>query len=734
MPDLSIIIPSRNEMFLARTVQDLIQNIRGDTEIIVVLDGQWADPQIADHPKVTLIHHSESVGQRAATNEAARLSRAKYLIKCDAHCAFDEGFDVKMMEVIQPDWTMVPMMRNLHVFDWVCKKCGDRRYQGNTPTECPKCDNKTDFERDIVWIAKTNPQCSSYCFDPEPHFQYMRDFKKRPEGKGDITPTMSLQGSFFMCTREKYFELNLCDESFGSWGSQGIEIAAKVWLSGGQVMCNKKTWYAHLFRCKSGDFGFPYPQSGRAIQNAKKTARELFFTNSWPKQVYPLSWLVKKFWPLPGWSQNDLDQLSMTDLPRFNSRNDNISMGNMVSLPVGSIANGTSSRLSGDLGGENMPIRTTCFPGLDEPNSTPTGEHMISVGNESQVEGITTGGGLARVMENGNISPPSLVGERMNQPCEYQPMDENNIFHESNIPIPTPVSGTIPQPTNSNGVDVIDGDLRKYPVDDFSRQNKVFDEIFTGGHNSSSCDELGLGMGRCDEHRPVPNPIPPNKEKRKGIIYYSDNRINPDLAKKGQDSIQSSGLPIVSVSLKPLDFGTNIVLDAERGYLTMFRQMLTGIEAMETDILFFCEHDVIYTKEHFDFIPPEKDKFYYNKNSWMIRQKDGFAVYWDCKKVSQICVYRDLALKHYKERVRRVEAEGFTRRMGFEPGTHGRAERVDDCTSEWFETTIPNLDIRHRYNLTGSRWSPSEFTSLRRCRNWKESHLSKLPGWEGFKP
>ena len=158
MPKLSILIPSRNEMFLARTVEDILENMEGDTEIIIVLDGAWAVPPVPDHERVTIIHHSESIGQRAATNEAAKISKAKYLMKVDAHCAFDKGFDVKMMRDMKDDWTMVPLMKNLHVFDWVCSQCGDRRYQGRTPKDCPKCDNATDFERDVVWIAKTNPQ------------------------------------------------------------------------------------------------------------------------------------------------------------------------------------------------------------------------------------------------------------------------------------------------------------------------------------------------------------------------------------------------------------------------------------------------------------------------------------------------------------------------------------------------------------------------------------------------
>lgn len=305
--DLSVLIPARNEMFLARTIEDLLQNIRGNTEIIAVLDGQWANPPIEDNARVTLIYHPVSIGQRAATNEAARLARGKFVMKLDAHCAVDEGFDVKLMEVCQDDWTIVPVMRNLHVFNWVCESCNWKQYQGPTPPMCPECEGKV--KRDIVWIPKTNPASTSYCFDSEPHFQYFGAFKKRPEGKGELTETMSLQGSCFMMTKDKYFELNVCDESFGSWGSQGIEVACKTWLSGGRVMVLHKTWYAHMFRTQGGDFGFPYHNSQSKIDYAKQKARELFFDYKWEKQIRPLSWLVEKFWPVPGWSDEDLAQL-----------------------------------------------------------------------------------------------------------------------------------------------------------------------------------------------------------------------------------------------------------------------------------------------------------------------------------------------------------------------------------------------------------------------------------------
>jgi len=713
-------------MFLKNTVDDLIKNKSDGTEIIVGLDGQWSNPPIEDHPDVTIIYYPESIGQRAMTNQCVKLSHAKYVMKVDAHCAFDKGFDRKMLEAFKEvgdNTTMVPLMKNLHAFDWVCKKCGDRRYQDNTPTSCPKCDNKTDFERDVVWIAKKSPNSVSYCFDPEPHFQYDSGRKKTEEyqrgvivgyglwidpsftatdsltqvmssplggsqpssltsiislltnltnshhlpsgtysfGNGedvsvdtmgfssvdnsgsirpskiftirnefevggittqpiltevvnngnilspssgdtsnepriketvchfvssetptipitvpinspnpvptprngvdfdildklnsvfggkfvyseimdsfhngsvalkplyckDITETMSLQGSCFLMTRQKYWDLNICDESFGSWGSQGIEVAVKSWLSGGRVVCNHKTWYAHMFRTKGGDFGFPYKLSGNQVQDAKKKAKDLFFNNKFEKAIHPLSWLIEKFWPVPHWTQDDLNNLK--------------------------------------------------------------------------------------------------------------------------------------------------------------RQNG--EEVIT-----------------------------------KGIIYYTDNALNMKLANMCRKQLLKAGLPIVSASLKPMSFGKNIWIKEKRGYLTMFKQQLAALEASDADVIFFCEHDCLYPKEHFDFTPLEKDTFYFNLNVWKIDWETKRALKVDkCEQLSGMCVYRELALSFCKEKIKQLEADSFDRH--FEPqGKRGN-----------WSSKVALIDIRHNGNLTPNRWSKDQFRNQENTKGWLEKGPDEeIEGW-----
>jgi hypothetical protein len=60
--DLSIVIPSRSEMFLARTIENILENIEADTEVIAVLDGEWADPPIPQHERVNVIYINKSIG------------------------------------------------------------------------------------------------------------------------------------------------------------------------------------------------------------------------------------------------------------------------------------------------------------------------------------------------------------------------------------------------------------------------------------------------------------------------------------------------------------------------------------------------------------------------------------------------------------------------------------------------------------------------------------------------
>lgn len=211
--------------------------------------------------------------------------------------------------------------------------------------------------------------------------------------------------------------------------------------------------------------------------------------------------------------------------------------------------------------------------------------------------------------------------------------------------------------------------------------------------------------------------------KLKGLVYYTDNQCNEKILNTVRKNLLNvcNGKKIISVSLAPIDFGQNIVLPLIRGYLTMYKQILVGVEAIDTDIIFLIEHDVIYPKCHFDFTPLKKDVFYYNVNWWLVRSSDGQAVTFNAIKVSGLCTYKELLVEHYRERVKRI-SKRFTNRMGFEPGLHRFPRGVDNYDVETWRSEFPYLDIRHGENL-----SPSQ--PRFECRHEGYTIADEVPFW-----
>lgn len=203
---LSIIIPSKNEPYLQKTIEDIQRNAVTNPEILVGIDDE------------------EQIGQRAQMNKMARKAKGKYIMKTDAHCSFGPGFDRIMLEDIKDNQIMAPYLLVLDTENWKVRP-----------------DKKT----------------SSYVFDSNLVMHY------GVENTELINKTMCLQGSCFVTTLENYWNWNLCDESLGSWGGQASELGIKAYLNGGECVTTKKTYYGHLFRHNEEDF--PYKRNMASI-------------------------------------------------------------------------------------------------------------------------------------------------------------------------------------------------------------------------------------------------------------------------------------------------------------------------------------------------------------------------------------------------------------------------------------------------------------------------------------
>jgi len=115
--------------------------------------------------------------------------------------------------------------------------------------------------------------------------------------------------------------------------------------------------------------------------------------------------------------------------------------------------------------------------------------------------------------------------------------------------------------------------------------------------------------------------------KEIAIIYYSSNKEKPEFEGKIRDNILKlcGGLPIISVTQKPIDFGHNIVVgDVGTSGFNMFRQVQIACREAKTRFVLSAEADCLYPPDYFTFIPPRDNLCYRNKNLYVMPQHRAY--------------------------------------------------------------------------------------------------------------
>lgn len=287
MAKVSIIIPSRNEIFLAKTVEDLYAHAAGDIEVIVVLDGYWPDPPLPDYPNLVIIHNPIARGLRAANNAGAAIAKGEYLMKTDAHCMFAEGFDVTLVSDCADNEIVIPRRYSLDAENWTTKK--DRPAVDYHYLTCPLT-NKDGFSM---------------------HGQYWRE-RGQERRDIEIDENPSFQGSCWFMSKKHFTDHlgGMSEDGYGTFCQEPQEIGNKTWLGpwGGRVMVNKRTWYAHLHKGKQ--YGRGYRQDKNEILAGHNYSGEYWMYDRWAERAHDFEWLVDRFPGMPTWPKNWREQLA----------------------------------------------------------------------------------------------------------------------------------------------------------------------------------------------------------------------------------------------------------------------------------------------------------------------------------------------------------------------------------------------------------------------------------------
>ena len=282
---LSVVIPNYNSPYASKTIQDILDKAKGDIEVIVNVEQIWPDP-LSEDARVHYIHGSAPIGMRQGINKAAVMAKGEFLMKCDDHVMFGEGFDEILKAEMEDNWVVIPRRYALNPEEW-------------------KIEERTDNKYPIDYMYIDFPRKGKEHDDGI----HGVPWKRLDREKLEIDDTPSMQGSCYFMTKNHFdnFLHGLSTEGYGQFAQESQEIGFKTWLGGGAMKVNKKTWYAHLH--KGNHYGRFYKFPGGTI-SASNWSAEHWLNDREPNMKHKFEWFIdEKFPSMPGWDKNWKEQI-----------------------------------------------------------------------------------------------------------------------------------------------------------------------------------------------------------------------------------------------------------------------------------------------------------------------------------------------------------------------------------------------------------------------------------------
>jgi hypothetical protein len=188
-------------------------------------------------------------------------------------------------------------------------------------------------------------------------------------------------------------------------------------------------------------------------------------------------------------------------------------------------------------------------------------------------------------------------------------------------------------------------------------------------------------------------------------LYYTANFINDFTGSVIRDSLMKAigDIPLISISQKPLDFGTNICVgDIGRSQVNIYKQVLIGAKAANTKYVALCEDDVLYTHSHFRDFRPADDEFSYNVNRWGLYtwHKPPIFSYKDRIVLNQCIAPRDLVIEALEERFHKFpDSDKIPLRDFAEFGKYEKYLGVKVQKTVKFRSAYPCIEFSHKEAL-----------------------------------
>lgn len=183
------------------------------------------------------------------------------------------------------------------------------------------------------------------------------------------------------------------------------------------------------------------------------------------------------------------------------------------------------------------------------------------------------------------------------------------------------------------------------------------------------------------------------------IIYYTANKAPKSFIEKTQEQLlkATEGLPLISVSQKPIDLGKNICVgNIGQSTVNIYKQSLIGAKMAKTKYIAMAEDDILYTPSHFEHTP-SPGVFAYNKNMWGIYTwtKPLFS-YKGRRNLSTLICERELYIKVMEERFTKYpDEETAPLHLWGEPTKYESQMGVTVNKAEFYHSKDPTIMFSH---------------------------------------
>ncbi|MEX0909997.1 MAG: hypothetical protein WDZ75_01750 [Candidatus Paceibacterota bacterium] len=210
------------------------------------------------------------------------------------------------------------------------------------------------------------------------------------------------------------------------------------------------------------------------------------------------------------------------------------------------------------------------------------------------------------------------------------------------------------------------------------------------------------------------------------VCYYTSNHAPEKFLQKNQEVLLRAigELPLISVSQKPMDFGTNICVgEIGRSHLNIYRQALIGAKAADTKYVAFCEDDVLYSKDHFDFVPQD-GCFAYDMNIWAFYTfyRPRCFTYKERINFNGLLCERDLFIEAIEERFKKYPDDSKTPIARWaEPSKYEKQLGVTERKRQTYMATTPSVAFYHPTALS--------YLHLGRRKRIGVNNRLELPPW-----